>query len=62
MTFFAVFVSCSKLAEFLHVAFTSAEKHCPVIFLLGCSSFLRNNVGKKPSVFQLASFGDVLLN
>jgi len=26
------------------VAFISAEKHCPVIFLLGCSSFLRNNV------------------
>ena len=30
-----VFVSCSKLAEFLHVAFISVEKHHPVFFFAG---------------------------
>ena len=32
MTILVVFVSCSKLAEFLHVAFISVEKHHPVFF------------------------------
>ena len=27
-----VFVSCSKLTDFLTAAFISVEKHCPVIF------------------------------
>ena len=53
MTILVVFVSCSKLAEFLHVAFISVEKHHPVFFSLVCSSFF---------VFQAASFGDLLLN
>ena len=35
VTILVVFVSCSKLAEYLHVAFTSGEKHCPVIFFAG---------------------------
>ena len=35
MTILVVFVSCSKLAEFLHVAFTSVEKHHPVFFFAG---------------------------
>ena len=35
MTFLVVFVSCSKLAEFLHVAFISVEKHYPVFFFAG---------------------------
>ena len=32
MTILVVFVSCPKLAEFLHAAFTSVEKHHPVFF------------------------------
>ena len=35
MTILVVFVSCSKLAEFLHVAFISVEKHHPVFFFAG---------------------------
>ena len=35
MTILVVFVSCSKLAEFLHVAFISVEKHYPVFFFPG---------------------------
>ena len=35
MTILVVFVSCSKLAEFLHVAFNSVEKHHPVFFFAG---------------------------
>ena len=62
MTILVVFVSCSKLAEFLHVAFISVEKHHPVFFSLVCSSFSRYYVCKQPSVFQAASFGDLLLN
>ena len=30
-----VFVSCSKLAKFLHVAFISVEKPYPVFFFAG---------------------------
>ena len=33
VTILVVFVSCSKLAEFLHATSISVEKHCPVIFL-----------------------------
>ena len=62
MTILVVFVSCSKLAEFLHVAFISVENHHPVFFLLVCSSFSRYYVCKQRSVFQAASFGDLLLN
>ena len=32
MTILVVFVSCPKLAEFLHVAFTSVAKNHPVFF------------------------------
>ena len=46
MTILVVFVSCPKLAEFLHVAFTSVEKHHPVFFSLICSSFSRYHVCK----------------
>ena len=48
MTILVVFVSCSKLAEFLHVAFISVEKHHPVFFFfsLVCSSFSRYYVCK----------------
>ena len=35
MTILVVFVSRSKLAEFLHVAFISVEKHHPVFFFAG---------------------------
>ena len=35
MTFLVVFVSRSKLAEFLHATSISVEKHCPVIFFAG---------------------------
>ena len=35
MTILVDFVSCSKLAEFLHVAFISVEKHYPVFFSAG---------------------------
>ena len=62
MTTLVVFVCCSKLAEFLQVPFISIEKHHPVFFSLVCSSFLRYYVCKQPSVFQAASFGDLLLN
>ena len=44
MTILVVFVSCPKLAEFLHVASTSVEKHHPVFFfadLLFVSEILR---------------------
>ena len=46
MTNLVVFVPCSKLAEFLHVAFFSVEKHHPVFFSLVCSSFSRYYVCK----------------
>ena len=62
MTILVVFVSCSKLAEFLHVAFISVEKHHPVFFSLVCSSFSRYYLCKQCSAFQAASFGDLLLN
>ena len=61
MTILVVFVSCSKLAEFLYVAVISFEKHHPVFFSLVCSSFSRYYLYKQPSVFQAASFGDLLL-
>ena len=32
MTILVISVSRSKLAECVHAAFTSVEKHCPVIF------------------------------
>ena len=35
MTILVVFVSCSNLAEFLHVVFISVEKHHPVFFFAG---------------------------
>ena len=41
-----VFLFCSKLVEFFHVAFISVEKYCPVLFFAGFI-FLRNNVRKK---------------
>ena len=62
MIILVVFVSCSKLAEFLHVVFISVEEHHPVFFSLVCSSFSRYYVCKQPSVFQVSSFGDLLLN
>ena len=62
MTILVVFVSCSKLAKFLHVAFISVEKHHCVFFSLVRSSFSRYYVCKQPSVFQAVSLGDPLLN
>ena len=58
MTILVVFVACSKffVAEFSHVTSISVVKHCPLIFFAGYSSFSRNNVCIKPSVFQAASF------
>ena len=35
MTILVVFVSCSKLADFLHAAFILVEKHHPVFFFTG---------------------------
>ena len=35
MTILVISVSRSKLAECVHAAFTSVEKHCPVIFFAG---------------------------
>ena len=35
MTILVVSVSCSKLAEFLHVTSISVEKHCYVIIFAG---------------------------
>ena len=57
-------LSCSKLAECLHVAFISVEKHCPVIFFGWVAlCFKKNKVCKKnPLVFQVASFVYVLWN
>ena len=52
MTTLVVFVSCSKLAEFLHVAFISVEKHYPVFFPLVCSSFSRYYVCKNLYLFN----------
>ena len=52
----------AKGPEFWHVGFVSPEKHCSEFFSLGCSSFSRYYVCKQPSVFQAASFGDLLLN
>ena len=37
----------NTLAEFWHVGFVLAEENCCQVFLLGCSSFSRNNVCKK---------------
>ena len=62
VTISVVFVSCSKLAEFVHLAFISVEKPHPVFFSLVGSSFPRYYVCKQPSVFQAASFGDLLLH
>ena len=63
MTILVVFVSCSKLAEFLHVAFIPFEKHHPVFFFAGLlfvfeilrmqttlSDLLLNEKQKKPFV------------
>ena len=47
MTILVISVSFSKLAECVHAAFTSVEKHCPVLFSLAYSSFSRNIVCKK---------------
>ena len=44
------------------MGFVSPEKHCSEVFWLGCSSFSRYYVCKQPSVFQAASFRDLLLN
>ena len=41
MTILVVFVSCSKLTEFLHVTFTSVEKHHRVFFFPGLIFVLR---------------------
>ena len=46
----------------MECGFVSPEKHCSEVFSLGCSSFLRYYICKQPSVFQVASFGDLLLN
>ena len=52
----------AKGPEFWHVGSVSPEKHCSEFFFsLGCSSLLRYYVCKQPSVFQAASFGDLLL-
>ena len=56
MTILVGFVSCSKLAEFLHVAFISVEKHHPVFFFAGLLFVF------EISRMQAASFGDQLLN
>ena len=52
----------AKMPEILHVVFNWIEKHHPVFFWLVCCSFSRNNICKKPSVFQAASLGDLMLN
>ena len=53
VTILVVSVSCSKLAEFLHVTSISVEKHCYVIFFsLACSLLSRNNVCKKTPQFS----------
>ena len=52
----------AKGPEFWHVGFVSPEKHCSEFFSLGCSLLSRYYVCKQPSVFQAASFGDLLLN
>ena len=62
MTILVVFVSCSKLAEFLHAAFILVEITPLYFFSLVCSSFSRYYICKQRSVFQAASFGDLLLN
>ena len=55
-----VFVSCSKLAEFL--PFISIDKTSPCIFYAGLLFIFDILRIKQPSVFQAASFGDLLLN
>ena len=62
MTTLVVFYSCSKLAEFLHVPFISIEKHHPVFCFTGLLFVFEILCIKQPSVFQAASFGDLLLN
>ena len=52
----------AKGPEFWHVGFVSPEKHCFKFFSLDCSSLSRYYVYKQSSVFQAASFGDLLLN
>ena len=63
MTILVICVSHSKLAECVHAAFTSVEKHCPVIsFCWLALRFREITYAKKRSVLQAASFVDVLLN
>ena len=53
MTILVVFVSCFKLAEFLHVAFISVEKHYPVFFFAG-SLFVFEILRMQKLVFVVA--------
>ena len=53
MTILVVSASCSKLAEFLHVAFIPFEKHHPVFFSLVCSLFSRYYVCKNLYLLSL---------
>ena len=60
MTTLVVFVSCSKLAECLHVPFFSIETRHPVICFAGLLFLFE--ILCMLSFFQVASFGDLLLN
>ena len=57
MTILVVFVSCSKLAEFLHMAFISVEKHCTVFFFAG-SLFVFEILRMQKLVFVVAPARD----
>ena len=47
MTILVISISRSKLAECVHAAFTSVEKHYPVIFFAGLHFVFENIVCKK---------------
>ena len=52
----------AKGPEFWHVGFVHLRNIALNFFSLGCSSLSRYYVCKQPSVFQVVSFGDLLLN
>jgi len=56
------FWKCSKIAEFWHVGFVLPEKHCSEFFFGWGALRSREITYAKSSVFQAASFGDLLSN
>ena len=62
LDFSAIFESAQKKLNFAMWVSFHLRNTALKFFWLGCSSFSKYYVCKQPSVFQAASFGDLLLN